>query len=101
MAAVAHTLNNLFSIARQAERETPATRHKLDNCTPEADTADPSYIELDDYGTLRHSEGIVGSSSALSVVLDQVRTVAPTDCTVVIEGETGTGKEVIANAIHS
>ena len=46
-------------------------------------------------------EGIVGSSRALRVVLDQVRTVAPTDSTVLIEGETGTGKELIANAIHA
>src|SRR5580692_11718009 len=46
-------------------------------------------------------EGIVGSSRALRVVLDQVRIVAPTDSTVLIEGETRTGKEVIANAIHT
>ena len=46
-------------------------------------------------------EGIVGSSAALRGVLDQLRTVAPTDSTVLIEGETGTGKELIANAIHS
>jgi formate hydrogenlyase transcriptional activator len=46
-------------------------------------------------------DGIVGASQALCRVLDQVRTVAPADSTVLIEGETGTGKEQIANAIHS
>ncbi len=45
-------------------------------------------------------EGIVGSSAALRAVLDQVRIVAPTGATVLIEGETGTGKELIARAIH-
>jgi formate hydrogenlyase transcriptional activator len=45
-------------------------------------------------------EGIVGSSPALREVLDQVQTVAPTGATVLIEGETGTGKELIARAIH-
>jgi formate hydrogenlyase transcriptional activator len=45
-------------------------------------------------------EGIVGSSAALMEVLDLVSTVAPTDSTVLIEGETGTGKELVAGAIH-
>jgi formate hydrogenlyase transcriptional activator len=45
-------------------------------------------------------DGIVGSSTALRGVLDQIRTVAPADSTVLIEGETGTGKELIAHAIH-
>jgi len=43
---------------------------------------------------------IVGNSAALRRVLEMVRIVAPTDATVLINGETGTGKELIAEAIH-
>src|SRR5713101_3325957 len=46
-------------------------------------------------------EDIVGSSEELRKVLRQVSKVAPTDSTVLISGETGTGKELIARAIHS
>jgi PAS domain S-box-containing protein len=46
-------------------------------------------------------EEIVGSSPALKAVLDSLRIVAPADSTVLIEGETGTGKELIARAIHN
>jgi PAS domain S-box-containing protein len=45
-------------------------------------------------------EAIVGSSEALREVLSQISKVAPTDSTVLISGETGTGKELIASAIH-
>jgi transcriptional regulator with PAS, ATPase and Fis domain len=48
----------------------------------------------------RMFEEIVGSSAALQAVLSQVAKVAPTDSTVLITGETGTGKELIARAIH-
>jgi formate hydrogenlyase transcriptional activator len=50
--------------------------------------------------TERRFEQIVGESSALESVLEQVRRVAPTDSTALILGETGTGKELIARAIH-
>jgi PAS domain S-box-containing protein len=46
-------------------------------------------------------EEIVGKSSALQKVLKELETVAPTDSTVLIYGETGTGKELIARAIHN
>ena len=49
----------------------------------------------------RKFESIIGNSAALESVLDQVEQVASTDSTVLIEGETGTGKELIAHAIHS
>ena len=49
----------------------------------------------------RAFERIIGNSPALEVVLDQVERVAPTDSTVLIQGETGTGKELIAHAIHN
>jgi transcriptional regulator with GAF, ATPase, and Fis domain len=44
--------------------------------------------------------GIIGSSLAIRHILDQVKTVAPLDSTVLIQGETGTGKELIASAVH-
>ena len=46
-------------------------------------------------------EDIVGRSPALQKVLDQVAIVAPADSTVLLHGETGTGKELIARAIHA
>jgi two-component system response regulator AtoC len=45
-------------------------------------------------------EGIIGHSSRLAEVIERVRLVAPSRATVLIEGETGTGKELIAQAIH-
>jgi formate hydrogenlyase transcriptional activator len=58
-----------------------------------------SYLE-DEIRSEYNFDEIVGESPALKQVLDQVRTVAGTDSTVLILGETGTGKELIARAIH-
>jgi formate hydrogenlyase transcriptional activator len=49
----------------------------------------------------RRFEQLIGNSPVLEAVLEQVERVAPTDSTVLIQGETGTGKELIARAIHS
>ena len=46
-------------------------------------------------------DDIIGRSASLRAVLDQVQIVAPTDSTVLVLGETGTGKELIARAIHN
>jgi formate hydrogenlyase transcriptional activator len=48
-----------------------------------------------------HVPNLIGGSAAMQEVLRQVHLVAPTDATVLIQGETGTGKEVIAGAIHA
>jgi len=57
------------------------------------------YLE-DEIRTDNRFEEIVGESRVLKAILKQVETVAPTDSTVLIHGETGTGKELIARAIH-
>jgi formate hydrogenlyase transcriptional activator len=49
----------------------------------------------------RRFERIIGKSAALESVLEQIKQVASTDSTVLIEGETGTGKELVAHAIHN
>jgi len=59
------------------------------------------FGSADQDGNPRRFEQIIGNSSALESVLEQVEQVAPTDSTVLIQGETGTGKELIARAIHN
>jgi len=59
----------------------------------------PGFGDRDDRN--RQFDQIVGNSRPLEAVLEKVERVAPTTCTVLIQGETGTGKELIAKAIHN
>ena len=67
------------------------TAHALDSLESPFEDETPGETGFD---------GIVGRSKALRAVVREVRTVAPTDSTVLIYGETGTGKELIARAVH-
>ena len=58
------------------------------------------YLE-DEIRTEFNFEEIVGDSAVLKLILRQAETVAPTNSTVLIQGETGTGKELVARAIHN
>jgi formate hydrogenlyase transcriptional activator len=75
-----------------AFQEIAALRNKL--------AEEKSYLE-DEIRTEHNFEEIIGASTTLKHVLQQVETVAHTDSTVLILGETGTGKELIARAIHN
>jgi formate hydrogenlyase transcriptional activator len=63
-------------------------------------TQEKVYLE-EEIRTEQNFDEIVGDGAALRRVLKQVETVAPTDSTVLIRGETGTGKELIARALHN
>jgi formate hydrogenlyase transcriptional activator len=75
-----------------AMRELEALKNKL--------AEEKLYLE-EEIQTDHNFEEVIGGSAALRRVLDQVKTVAATDSTVLIRGETGTGKELIARAIHN
>jgi PAS domain S-box-containing protein len=63
-------------------------------------TAQNIYLQ-EELKSVHNFEEIIGQSSALTSALSKVEHVAPTNSTVLIQGETGTGKELIARAIHS
>lgn len=74
-----------------------------DGLTETAQMKDGLSLEClfdDEVGAEANFDGIIGRSKALCSVLREIRMVAPTDSTVLIYGETGTGKELIARAIH-
>ena len=83
---IAIAVENSLAFRRIVERANKLSEEKL-------------YLQ-DEIRTKYNFEEIIGESAALKRVLDQMQTVAPTDSTILIQGETGTGKELIARAIH-
>jgi formate hydrogenlyase transcriptional activator len=81
--------------AENDERDFPLAGAALNS-----DTVTEEMHAEDETSSIAGFEGIVGQSSALREVLQQVEMVAETDSTVLLLGETGTGKELIARAIH-
>jgi formate hydrogenlyase transcriptional activator len=83
---IAIAVRNAFSYQRIEELNAQLAREKL-------------YLEDEIRGDYQFEE-IIGRSRALDRVLREIQTVAPTDSTVLISGETGSGKELVARAIH-
>ena len=92
--SLAHVANQVALALDNAEafRQVAELRDRL--------IEEKAYLE-EELRTEYNFEEIVGESSALKRVLSQTETVAPTQATVLILGETGTGKELIARAIHN
>ncbi|MCI0701642.1 MAG: sigma 54-interacting transcriptional regulator [Planctomycetia bacterium] len=78
--------------------ESALTRQELHRANARL-SAEKLYLE-EEIRTERRMDEIVGQSAAVREVLKQVDVVAPTDSAVLITGETGTGKELIARAVH-
>ena len=83
---VAIAIDNAFAYGQISELRDRLTQEKL-------------YLE-DEIRSEMNFEEIIGNSAVLRRVLDQVEAVAPTSSTVLIQGETGSGKELIARAVH-
>ena len=83
---IAIAVNNAFAFNRIAELNAQLAQEKL-------------YLQ-DEIRNDHLFDEIIGRSPALARVLREIRTVAPTDSTVLIFGETGSGKELVARAIH-
>jgi transcriptional regulator with GAF, ATPase, and Fis domain len=86
----------LEETARDIEREIERAKHELVRCL----TREPAkaFIDTDDDDEF---EDIIGNSPSLRIAISRCQEVAPTDASVVLLGETGTGKELFARAVHN
>jgi formate hydrogenlyase transcriptional activator len=84
---IAIGVENALAYGQVVERAKRLTEEKL-------------YLQ-DEIRTEYNFEEIIGESTGLKQILEEVRIAAPTDSTILIQGETGTGKELIARAIHN
>jgi formate hydrogenlyase transcriptional activator len=84
---IAIAVENALDYGQMTQAKERLAEHKL-------------YLE-DEIRVEHNSEEIIGHSPRLKAVLESIRIVAPADSTVLIQGETGTGKELIARAIHN
>ena len=90
------------------EKVAPAVAVALDNCLAHEEVqrlrdrlaAENVYLQ-EEIKTEYNFEEIIGKSAPLRQVLKKIEQVAPTDTSVLIQGETGTGKELLARAIHN
>ena len=83
---IALALENLFAFEQIEELKAQVEQER-------------TYL-LDEINTDRPTDGLIGSSAALRLLRQRIAQVAGTDATVLITGETGTGKEVVARALH-
>jgi PAS domain S-box-containing protein len=86
---------NFYTIILRNVNERIVAEQKIKSLTLES-----KYLK-EELMSLTNSDEIIGDSHAMLRILKDVRKVAPTDTTVLILGETGTGKELIARSIHS
>ena len=92
------SVGNDISERLQAEEARDASLKKIAAMKEELESHN-QYLKLEYEGTL-HTTDILGQSDAIRYVLHKIGQVASTDASVLIEGETGVGKELVARAIH-
>jgi DNA-binding NtrC family response regulator len=88
-------LKTILDRALEDYRQRKAKLHELESRLAKVETLEEDLLQIYD------NRGIVGSESGLKPVMEIIKKASPTDSTVLLLGETGTGKELLARAIHA